>query len=434
MNLTAQPGKAPAGNISEKNDAALLGAFCLFLSTLEYLIPKPLPFMRIGLANVPLMLALDLFTLKSYALLVLVKVLGQALITGTLFSYVFLFSLAGTLSSAAVMYLLRRFLGPARISFTGIGIAGAFVSNGSQLVLARLFIFGEGTRFLAPPFLAAGIVTGAALGMFCEAFAARSLWMCRRREVVTATSEEGEEFLTTKSNRTKGSQSKKEERKGGLFLSGDLFLAGAVMSLLFLFNRSTMMRIVQFLFFWGLAWMGGKKTRPLVTALVMLGIILFNLFPPYGRVLAQWGPLSLTQGSLLGGLHRAVTLEGLILLSGVTVRRDLRLPGVLGGLLGESFGILARLNGRTSGLFQRKARSFPGDAPVSGGRFVRELDRLMVELSAEQETGPAVMKADSPAIGPDTAGKRTLPGIMLLSGAVLVTTALTLLPRFIPCW
>jgi heptaprenyl diphosphate synthase len=152
----------------------------LFLSTIEYMIPKPLPFMRIGIANLPLMLALDIFPLPAFALLVAIKILGQALITGTLFSYIFLFSLAGTTLSAAAMYGLRRLLGSKRISFIGVGTAGALISNLTQMVLAWFFIFGKSVRYIAPPFLAMGLATGAALGLFCEYFTARSQWYAAR--------------------------------------------------------------------------------------------------------------------------------------------------------------------------------------------------------------------------------------------------------------
>ncbi|MDR2534846.1 MAG: Gx transporter family protein [Treponema sp.] len=170
MSLTARSGK------EQRRTVALLGGFCLFLSTIEYMIPKPLPFMRIGLANAPLLIALDIVSFKYFVLLTLIKLFGQAIITGTLFSYVFLFSLVGTWVSAGFMYLLRRTLSPKRISFIGISLIGAFFSNGSQLALARFFIFGEGIRFLIPPFLGAGIVTGMTLGLFCETFAAGSRW------------------------------------------------------------------------------------------------------------------------------------------------------------------------------------------------------------------------------------------------------------------
>jgi len=158
---------------------ALLGACCLFLSAVEYLIPKPLPFMRLGLANLPLMIALDIFPFSGYMILVCIKILGQAVITGTLFSYVFLFSVTGTFFSALVMFFLRSAFcanGRERISFIGIGTAGAMVSNTAQLLLARLFIFQENARYIAPPFLAAGLVTGAALGAFCDVFSRQSRW------------------------------------------------------------------------------------------------------------------------------------------------------------------------------------------------------------------------------------------------------------------
>ena len=167
-----------------KKNLALLGAFCLFLSAVEYMIPKPLPFMRIGIANLPLMLALDIFPFHVFLILVAIKVLGQALITGTLFSYIFLFSLAGTLLSAISMYALRRLFGPDRISFVGVGTAGAMVSNLTQLALAWVFILSGNVRYIAPPLLAAGLITGIALGAFCEMFTRRSQWYAARQRTL----------------------------------------------------------------------------------------------------------------------------------------------------------------------------------------------------------------------------------------------------------
>lgn len=160
----------------ERKNIALLGAFCLFLSTIEYMIPKPMPFMRLGIANLPLLLALDILTFKAYVLLLMIKIIGQALVTGTLFSYVFLFSFLGSVSSAFIMFGLRRKLGAKRISFIGVSAAGAVISNMVQILLARLFVFGPAVRYIIPPFLLAGLITGIALGIFCEYFSAKSLW------------------------------------------------------------------------------------------------------------------------------------------------------------------------------------------------------------------------------------------------------------------
>lgn len=183
--LTEQPGnESGTGSLNNprvQKTLAMLGAFSLFLSAIEYMIPKPLPFMRIGIANLPLMLALDIFPLHTFLVLAGIKVLGQALISGTLFSYIFLFSLAGTGFAAVSMYALRRLLGPQRVSFIGIGTAGAMMSNISQLALAYLFVFRHNVRFIAPPFLGAGVITGIALGLFCELFTRRSRWYAAAR-------------------------------------------------------------------------------------------------------------------------------------------------------------------------------------------------------------------------------------------------------------
>jgi len=160
---------------------ALLGAFCFFLSAVEYMIPKPLPFMRLGIANLPILLAADLLPLPWFLVLALVKVVGMSVISGSLFSYVALFSLAGTLVAALVMWIARK-AGGRHISAVGVSVLGAVASNGAQIFLARAVVFGEAARLIAPPFLAMGLVTGAALGLFAEAFASSSRWYARASE------------------------------------------------------------------------------------------------------------------------------------------------------------------------------------------------------------------------------------------------------------
>jgi uncharacterized membrane protein len=169
---------SPLGRQARRGPAditALLGAFCFFLSAVEYMIPKPLPFMRLGIANLPILLAADLLPLPWYLTLALVKVFGMCLISGSLFSYVALFSLAGTLTAALVMWATRKALG-GRVSAVGVSIAGAVSSNAVQIAIASAVVFGEAARLVAPPFLAVGLVTGALLGAFAGAFAAKSRW------------------------------------------------------------------------------------------------------------------------------------------------------------------------------------------------------------------------------------------------------------------
>ena len=69
----------------EENLVPFLAALCIFLSAVEYAVPKPLPFMRLGLANLPIILALFLLNARQYFLLVFVKVLGQSIVSGNSF-------------------------------------------------------------------------------------------------------------------------------------------------------------------------------------------------------------------------------------------------------------------------------------------------------------------------------------------------------------
>jgi heptaprenyl diphosphate synthase len=152
-----------------------MAAAALFLSTIEYAIPRPLPFMRLGLSNLPLLLGIGLFSPKELLTLWLLKTVGQNLIAGTLASYVFFFSAAGGLASVIVMMALSPLKGRF-VSLVGISVAGAFASNLAQMGLAAAFVFGRSAWLLAPPFLALGVATGLAMGLAAAAFAGKSRW------------------------------------------------------------------------------------------------------------------------------------------------------------------------------------------------------------------------------------------------------------------
>lgn len=160
------------------NILAILAATAMFFATLEYLIPKPVPFFRIGLANIPILVTLRFLRPRHVAALALLKVAGQGLINGTLASYVFLFSLFGTLASIVVMLGVLR-LGGTRISLVGISTAGAVASNAVQITLSVLFIFGPQSWVIAPPFLLVGALAGTVVGLISERIVRISLWLPR---------------------------------------------------------------------------------------------------------------------------------------------------------------------------------------------------------------------------------------------------------------
>lgn len=163
------------------NFVAFLGALCLFFATIEYLFPKPIPFFRLGLANLPVLLALEFFRAPTVLLLILLKVLGQGLINGTLASYVFLFSAAGSFASGLIMWGAHRLFGR-HISLVGVSLFGAVASNIVQIVLSVTVIFGESAWVITPVFMGLGTFAGLLVGLFAERFRHKSRWLALIRE------------------------------------------------------------------------------------------------------------------------------------------------------------------------------------------------------------------------------------------------------------
>jgi heptaprenyl diphosphate synthase len=452
--LTPLPGKT--GPEAGKT-VVLLGALCLFLSTLEYLVPKPLPYLRIGLANLPLMLALDLLSPRYFSLLALIKIAGAGLVGGTIFSYVFIFSVLGSAASALVMYGLRtaRFGKPDnpqgspalrrspkhrwRFSLAGIGVAGAMCSGGVQLFLARFLVFGEAARYLIPPFLAVSLITGCALGLFCEHFCRRSLWY---RSLLAPESLEPRFVQPVESGqsaaggppplpRTLNRRSRRRElwryQWDRRFAGPELIVAGFIALLLFLLNPSTIGRFLQFLFFWLCAWASGRKNNPFITLSVVLGVILVNLLVPYGRVLAELGPLHITAGSLEGGLRKGFTLEGLIMLSSAVIRGKTSgsLPTWLKGksrpaMLGH-LAVFGRFLGESLAIFSVLQES---RGRVRPGHLIEDVDGLLFELD---RTPVPVEREATDQTTRRTVGLAALGRLWLVLG-LLITAALTAMP------
>jgi len=335
---------------------AWLGALCFLLSTVEFMIPKPLPFLRLGLANLPVMLAIDVLPFPSWLLLICIKILGQGLVSGTLFSYTCLFSAAGSLTSAFAMLGLKRLFRD-RISFVGLSAAGAFASNGAQLALARLWIFGEGALYIAPPFLAVGLITGTLLGAFTNAFVAKSRWYADLRAGILN--------LPSPQFNPDGTAPGTEIRKPGLIPSiPALRLSiGFILLAALLFPNSLVVRAVAATIGLALLLSDSSKIRPVPTIAVPAGIVLFSLLVPFGRVLASPFGFPITEGALILGIKKALSIEGMVFVSRWMLRSGLILPGRAGKILADSLGILKTLTERR--------RDFKATDPIGS------IDRLM---------------------------------------------------------
>ena len=355
------------------NRIALLGAFSMFLSTVEYLFPRPIPFMRLGLANLPLLLGLEVLSAPSYILLVILKVLGQGLVNGTLASYVFLFSLSGSLGSALIMYLCYKGLGK-RISFVGVSLMGALGSNTMQIVLSVLFIFGKSAWRILPLFLGIGLVSGLFIGIFAQHFSERSLWWdAFRRSSKGESVELPEAELPPEEDQAAFHKKKKKKRRKkrpdrlATFLNPAFrFWTGLILIPGYLFLENPWAKLGLVVLFGFMAVMAGKRIRFGYYIILTASITFFHILTPLGRILFEIGPLRVTSGALGTGVMKGLTLCGLIFISLFSVSGKLRLPGKLGGLLARTFYFFEEI-------LEGKTRISPRD-------FIGSLDRVLIQL------------------------------------------------------
>lgn len=116
-----------------------------------------------------------------------------------------------------------------------------------------------------------------------------------------------------------------------------LFWGGMAVLPAYLIQTSLVIRIGQVVLFGALAVVAGKRLQWFYFLTIVFTISVFHLLVPSGVVLATVGGFRITLGALRTGFFKAVTIVGLVFISLVAVRADLKIPGRLGSLVGKVF-------------------------------------------------------------------------------------------------
>ncbi len=143
---------------------ALFTATALLLSYIESLFPffMGVPGMKLGLANLAVVLALYYYGWREALLINAVRIILAGLLFGNLFSI--LFSLGGALVSFFAMLLFRRL----KLSVYGVSMAGGVFHNLGQIVIAAVIVETAAVGYYVPFLLAAGVVTGLLIGVLAK--------------------------------------------------------------------------------------------------------------------------------------------------------------------------------------------------------------------------------------------------------------------------
>ena len=140
---------------------ALLSAIALILSYVETMIPLPtaLPGVKLGLANVAVVVALFCFDARTAAAVAVAKVLASGFLFGS--PVMLAYSLGGTALAFASMALMKQING---ISVVVVSMASAIFHNVGQIVVACVLLSTPAVVISLPPLAVAACVTGALTG------------------------------------------------------------------------------------------------------------------------------------------------------------------------------------------------------------------------------------------------------------------------------
>lgn len=142
--------------------SAILAALAMILSYVEAMVPMPVPIpgIKLGLANLVILLAIYRLGFKYALAINCIRIF----VTGLLFTGVFgiLYSLAGGLLSLLVMYLLYR---TGIFSMVGVSMAGGVAHNLGQLLTACLIMSNIRLMSYFAVLLFAGMGSGILMGI-----------------------------------------------------------------------------------------------------------------------------------------------------------------------------------------------------------------------------------------------------------------------------
>ena len=295
-----------------KRKICYVASTTLLLSALEYLIPKPLPFLKLGLANLPLLVVLDSFGWKDFLLLSLLKICGSSIVSGTLFSYVFILVFLGGLASSVVMKGASSLM-RSRISTIGCSSLGALASNLVQLWAASVFVYGPSIWVAAPLLLTVGLCASVILGALAGAYKRRGrLLACERASGEAAAWETSSHPVP--------------------------FLLLSITVVLVAIERKPLPLLLAMAVLFATQKASGRKILLGPSLILFFSLLVLSLFEPNGKVLCTLGSLAVTKGALLDATVRGLRLVTLVACSQAMVTVMPHVPGTFFSMLSLTLG------------------------------------------------------------------------------------------------
>lgn len=146
---------------------AMLSAIALILSYIERMIPipYPIPGLKLGLANVAVVLAMYVFGFKEGLFVSIIKSILSTMLFGSVTSL--MYSLPASVTSSFVMGFVIFIINKKNRYFSSIGVSvfGSFFFNVTQVIVASFVISDKSMLKILPYMSLLSIFTGIFIGL-----------------------------------------------------------------------------------------------------------------------------------------------------------------------------------------------------------------------------------------------------------------------------
>ncbi len=151
---------------------AMMLAIAIVVSIMESFIPIFIPGVKLGLANVIILIMLVEFSIKEALLVDLLRIVLVAILRATLLQPTFFMSLSGGILSFIVMALFTRFK---FFSIIGVSILGAISHSVGQIIVAIILLSTQAVIFYLPFIAILSVLTGILSGIITNIYLKRSI-------------------------------------------------------------------------------------------------------------------------------------------------------------------------------------------------------------------------------------------------------------------
>lgn len=149
-----------------KKKTAYFGIFialALIFSYVESFISIGIPGIKLGLANVVIVLVLYTIGPVDAIIISVIRILLVGFLFGNAFSIIY--SLAGGLLSFLVMYLIKK---TGKLKCISVSMIGGVTHNIGQIVVAAIIVNNYYVMYYVPVLLIAGVITGLFIGIVTQ--------------------------------------------------------------------------------------------------------------------------------------------------------------------------------------------------------------------------------------------------------------------------